>query len=134
MSSFALVFADNWIPMPYSLRPRPFQTPPRHPRRSLTVFDLPRAIRDRIYHHALHDDAPETFRWDGRTPPHVSLSNLGLLRVCRRVYREASAILYATVHLGSDASLAKTYLRFLTPRRVQQIRNLTIFYECCRVC
>ena len=134
MSSFALLFADNWIPMPYSLRPRPFQTPRRHPRRSLTVFDLPRAIRDRIYHHALHDDAPETFRWDGRTPPHVSLGNLGLLRVCRRVYREASAILYATVHLGSDALLAKAYLRFLTPRRVQQIRNLTIFYECRRVC
>ena len=127
--------------MPYSLRSRrcpPLQPPRptthRPPQQSPTLFALPRSIRNTIYRHILHDDAPEAALWDRRTPPHVSLGNLGLLCSCRRIYKEASAISYATVHLGSDASLAKAYLKFIKPRRVRQIRNLTIFYECRRVC
>ena len=104
------------------------------PPQILTIFDLPRPVRDHIYHEVLHGDAPQTTRWDGRTEPHRAVDSLGLLRASRRVHQEASAVLHATVHLGSDAVLAKAYLDFSGAQRVQQIRHLTIFYECDRIC
>lgn len=97
-----------------------------------TFLDLPRRIRDRVYHSVLHDSAPQSpdSDFDLTTPPHVPVAELGLLRACRQVYDEAAAVLYATVHLGSDALAALKYLEFMGELRRRQIRHLIIFYKC----
>ncbi|KAK4044127.1 hypothetical protein C8A01DRAFT_31729 [Parachaetomium inaequale] len=101
---------------------------------SLTFFDLPQAVRNKIYDRVFHDDAPDEPMLDDRTGPYVPNDQLSLLCVSRRVYEEASAILYETVYLGSSVPDACDYLEFIGPERIRQIRNLILYYQCLGDC
>ena len=104
-----------------------------------TLFDLPQSIRDRIYDHVFRGDAPV---WDIRDPhqdPDVSgtrvpTDRLAVLCTSRRVYEEASAVLYSTVYLGPYAPEAFKYLESIGRHRVRQIRTLVLSYKCQQAC
>ncbi|KAK4151010.1 hypothetical protein C8A00DRAFT_36356 [Chaetomidium leptoderma] len=100
-----------------------------------TFFDLPRAVRDTIYSYALHSEAPHRFNtWNNHTDPYVPYKHIGLLCASQCVYEEASAVLYETVHLGSNALKALAYLKYIGPDRIRQIRNLAVSYQCVGSC
>lgn len=98
--------------------------------KQITILDLPRNIRDCIYRYVLHGDLPIKPDWDPSVAPYVPQQNFGLLYASRQIYEEASAMLYATVDVGSNAITAWKYLDFIGEARIQQIQNLSLHYYC----
>jgi len=137
VSEAVAVAMTSLTPVPFSHGPGLLLTPTSEAgdkARGLTLFDLPRRARDKIYHHVLHDDAREDPWSNEVATTYVPNAQLGLLCASRRVYEEASAIMYSTVRLGSFAPKAAEYLMFIGPERVRQIRTLVLSYQCRQGC
>jgi hypothetical protein len=77
--------------------------------KNLTIFDLPISIRNQIYDLVFYGidrqkllNEKEMLWTEKSVGPGVPVDYLGLLRASRRIYSDASAILYKTLDLGSD--------------------------------
>jgi hypothetical protein len=104
------------------------------PKTALCIFNLPRNIRDCIYRHVLHGGLPINRDWEASLAPYLPKENFGLLYTSRQIYQEASAILYESVHVGSDPIRVWNFLDFIGQTRIQQIQNLGLYYHCADQC
>jgi hypothetical protein len=72
--------------------------------------------------------------WEASLAPYLPKENFGLLYTSRQIYQEASAILYESVHVGSDPIRVWNFLDFIGQTRIQQIQNLGLYYHCADQC
>ncbi|EMC94175.1 hypothetical protein BAUCODRAFT_150378 [Baudoinia panamericana UAMH 10762] len=99
-------------------------------------FDLPAELREQVYHHVLAPTGDLTLTSTKSKPFAIRpVINLGLLRSCRLIDREANGVLYNANEVCIVLNAHDTYWPTISERRLpqaalQKIRHLSVILDC----